>query len=70
MTFIRKTGITRQKIKELSADFAVLLAACCISSFSTVAVMIPNGLTSGGLTGIVRIMQNFIDADFSVLYYG
>ena len=32
--------------------------------------MIPNGLTSGGLTGIVRIMQNFIDADFSVLYYG
>ena len=66
MTFIRKTGITRQKIKE----FAVLLAACCISSFSTVAVMIPNGLTSGGLTGIVRIMQNFIDADFSVLYYG
>ena len=70
MTFIRKTGITRQKIKELSADFAVLLAACCISSFSTVAVMIPNGLTSGGLTGSVRIMQNFIDADFSVLYYG
>ncbi|MGN0703760.1 MAG: YitT family protein [Lentihominibacter sp.] len=70
MTFIRKTGITRQKIKELSADFAVLLAACCISSFSTVAVMIPNGLTSGGLTGIVRILQNFIDADFSVLYYG
>lgn len=48
----------------------MLLAACCISSFSTVAVMIPNGLTSGGLTGIVRIMQNFIDADFSVLYYG
>ena len=70
MTFIRKTGITRQKIKEGSADFAVHLSAGCISSFSTVAVMIPNGLTSGGLTGIVRIMQNFIDADFSVLYYG
>ena len=70
MTFLKKTGITRQKIKAFSAEFAVLLAACCISSFSTVAVMIPNGLTSGGLTGIVRIIQNFVDIDFSILYYG
>ena len=31
--------------------------------------MIPNGLTCGGLTGIVRIVQNYISIDFSVLYY-
>ncbi|MDO4486635.1 MAG: YitT family protein [Bacillota bacterium] len=70
MTFLKKTGITRQKVKEFFIEFAILLAACCISSFSTVSVMIPNGLTSGGLTGIVRIVQNFVDVDFSILYYG
>lgn len=32
-------------------------------------VMIPNGLTCGGLTGIVRIVQNYVNIDFSVLYY-
>ena len=50
-------------------DLFVLLAACCTGAFATTAVMIPNGLTSGGLTGIVRILQTFIPLDFSVMYY-
>lgn len=58
------------RIKDMAIDFFILLGACCISAFSTVGVMIPNGLTSGGITGIVRIMQKFVDIDFSVLYYG
>lgn len=61
--------IDKHKVKDFSIDFFVLLAACCISSFSVVSVMIPNGLTSGGLTGIVRIVQNFVPVDFSILYY-
>ncbi len=59
----------KDKVKDFATDFAVILAACCISSFSTVGVLIPNGLTSGGLTGVVRIVQNFVDVDFSILYY-
>ena len=31
--------------------------------------MIPNGLTSGGLTGLVRILQAFVDINFSLAYY-
>lgn len=62
--------IDKQKVKAFAIDFFILLAACCISSFSVVCVMLPNGLTSGGLTGIVRIIQNFVDIDFSILYYG
>lgn len=69
MTFMKRAGITRNRVKGFFAEFAILLVACCISSFSTVAVMIPNGLTSGGLTGIVRIIQHFADIEFSVLYY-
>lgn len=61
---------TKEKIKAFLTDFMVLLFACCVSAFSTVGVMIPNGLTAGGITGIIRIIQKFVDIDFSLLYYG
>lgn len=61
---------TKRKIRDFFTDFVILLAACCISAFSTVSVMIPNGLTSGGITGIARILQNYLPVNFSVLYYG
>ncbi|MCQ4636560.1 YitT family protein [Anaerovorax odorimutans] len=66
---IRET-FRKERIKAAAADSFFLLIACCLGAFSTVGVMIPNGLTSGGLTGIVRIVQNFVPLDFSLLYYG
>ena len=60
----------QKKIKSLAIDFSVLFIACCASAFATVGVMIPNGLTSGGITGIARILQKFLNMDFSILYYG
>ena len=59
----------KKKIYRTAADLFFLVIACSVGAFSTTAVMIPNGLTSGGLTGIVRILQNFVDIDFSILYY-
>ncbi len=61
---------TKEKVKGFFTDFVILLIACSISAFSTVGVMIPNGLTSGGITGISRILQTFTGVDFSILYYG
>ena len=58
-----------KKIYRTAADLFFLVIACSVGAFSTTAVMIPNGLTSGGLTGIVRILQTFIPMDFSVMYY-
>lgn len=63
-------GKRKAKIKAIAIDMVILLVACSISAFSTVGVMIPNGLTSGGITGIARILQSFVDVDFSILYYG
>lgn len=60
----------KEQVKAAAIDLFFMLAACCVGAFSTVGVMIPNGLTSGGLTGIVRIVQNYIPVDFSLLYYG
>lgn len=56
-------------IGEQWIDIGFLILACAIGAFTTTAVMIPNGLTAGGLTGIVRIVQKFIDIDFSIAYY-
>lgn len=59
----------KQKLKKTAIDLLFLLTACCAGAFSTVSVMLPNGLTIGGLTGIVRIAQNYIPVDFSLLFY-
>ncbi|MDD4376909.1 MAG: YitT family protein [Eubacteriales bacterium] len=59
----------KDKIKGMIKDYAFLIFACALGAFTTTAVMIPNGLTSGGLTGIVRIIQNYVNVEFSLLYY-
>ncbi len=58
-----------KKVKNTIIDMTFLVLACIIGAFTTTAVMIPNGLTCGGLTGIVRILQSFIPMGFSVMYY-
>ncbi|MEY8295959.1 YitT family protein [Emergencia timonensis] len=56
-------------MKQRIIDYFFLILACAIGAFATTAVMIPNGLTIGGLTGIVRIMQYYVSFDFSLMYY-
>ena len=65
--FLNKTE--NKKITNTAIDIFFLIIACITGAFSTTAVMIPNGLTCGGLTGIVRILQSFIEINFSVMYY-
>ena len=59
----------KESLKMKIMDYVFLIIGCAIGAFATTAVLIPNGLTSGGLTGIVRIIQSFIDVDFSLCYY-
>ncbi|MDO4545090.1 MAG: YitT family protein [Bacillota bacterium] len=66
----KENTFTKKAVKDFSLDFVILLIACCVSAFSIVGVLIPNGLTSGGITGIARIIQKFVEVDFSILYYG
>ena len=61
--------ITKEKVREQLLDLVILLAASAIGAYSTVSIMIPYGLTSGGLTGIVRIIQSQIDFSFSLMFY-
>lgn len=59
----------KETVKERLIDYFFLIVACVVGAFATTAVMIPNGLTSGGLTGLVRILQNYVDVNFSLAYY-
>lgn len=59
----------KESLREKLIDYAFLLIACAVGAFATTAVMIPNGLTSGGLTGLVRILQNYVNINFSLAYY-
>ena len=61
--------ITKEKVREQVLDLFILLAASAIGAYSTVSIMIPYGLTSGGLTGIVRIIQSQTDFSFSLMFY-
>lgn len=60
---------SKEKVKILVTDVLIALISCAIGAFSLQAVMIPNGLTSGGLTGIARVIQVYTPLDFSVIYY-
>lgn len=59
----------KETLKARLIDYLFLVLACIVGAFATTAVLIPNGLTSGGLTGLVRILQYFVDVNFSLAYY-
>ena len=61
--------LDKDSLKKLGVDLLFIIVGCSISGFSTIGILIPNGLTSGGITGMVRILQRFVDINFSVLYY-
>lgn len=62
--------INREKIKRLGIDIVFIILGCTLGAFSTIGILIPNGLSTGGITGICRILQDQIGIDFSLLYYG
>lgn len=46
----------------------VLVSAFCGSSVQ-IFVMIPNGMTSGGMPGIARLITHFLPVSYSLVYY-
>ena len=60
-------GRSRLQMRAREMMFAV--AAVIIGSLGTVSVMLPNGLTFGGITGISRIVQELTGWNYSLIYY-
>ncbi|MDR0569920.1 MAG: YitT family protein [Clostridiales Family XIII bacterium] len=61
---------TKKRAKDYALDALFLCVGSAVGAFSTLSVMVPNGLTVGGITGIVRIIQNYFPfVNFSILFY-
>ena len=43
---MKRENLSKKKLKTFLIDFVVLLVSCIAGAFSTVGVLIPNGLTS------------------------
>lgn len=65
----KKIKITKQQVKEFGIDLIWLVIGSFIGAVAVVGIMEPNGLSSGGIVGIIRMTQQYVDLNFSVMYY-
>ena len=65
----KPSWLKKEKLKRWGIDMIFIIIGCALGAFSSISIMIPNGLTSGGITGICRIIQDSVGIDFSILYY-
>ena len=59
----------KTRFQARAGEVAMALSAAVIGSCATVAIMIPNGLTFGGITGIARLVQTYTGWNYSLIYY-
>lgn len=58
-----------EKAKGFIVDLFWIIAASFIGAVAIVGVMEPNGLSTGGIVGLIRILQNYTGFSFSTMYY-
>ena len=59
----------KNKMKSTAKDLVLVFFAVILGSLGSVSVMVPNGLTFGGVMGIARIVQNYTGGSYSLIYY-
>lgn len=59
----------KTKFQARAQEIGVAMLAVLIGSLGTVSIMLPNGLTFGGITGIARIIQQYTNWNYSLIYY-
>ena len=59
----------KSRLEVRAREIIMALTAATVGSFATVCIMLPNGLTFGGITGISRLIQSFTGWDYSLIYY-
>ena len=57
------------KLRIRAREVGMALLGVVMGSLATVSIMLPNGLTFGGITGIARIIQNYTNWNYSLVYY-
>ena len=70
LKIFKKVNIpTKKEVIAHCYDLFWVILGCSILAFSIIGILIPSGLSSGGLTGIVIILQEVLPFKFSLMYY-
>ncbi|MCI5898072.1 MAG: YitT family protein [Anaerovoracaceae bacterium] len=65
----KEKSSSRRHMEKIGLDLVFVTLGCLAGAFATIGILIPYGLSSGGLTGIVRIIQGFLPLNYSILFY-
>lgn len=57
------------KIKELILDMVFVILGCVLLAFAITAILEPNQLMTGGITGLSLMVGHVIHIDYTYLYY-
>lgn len=57
------------KRKAILIEVATVCWAAFFNALGLSAIMIPNGLTYGGIAGLARLVQNVVGISYSLMYY-
>jgi uncharacterized membrane-anchored protein YitT (DUF2179 family) len=55
--------------KKIVIDIIIVTIGCILTAFSITSILKPNGLISGGITGISIILEKFIHIKYTYIYY-
>lgn len=71
MIILKKKGVMMKNLdlKNKVLDFIFVAIGCILVAFSITSILKPNGLISGGITGISIIMEEMIKISYSYIYY-
>ena len=59
----------KTKIGKFMRETLIVLTSAFFGSSVQIFVMIPNGMTSGGMPGIARLITHFFPVSYSLVYY-
>lgn len=54
---------------KLMLDIMIVTVGCVLTAFSITSILKPNGLITGGITGISIILESFIHIKYTYIYY-
>lgn len=62
-------NLKNDKMQKLLRSAVIIFCSAFAGCFGQIYVMIPCGLTSGGIPGIARMITHFIPWNYSIVYY-
>ena len=67
LVFYKKGG--QMKVKELLLEIFYVAIGCVLLAFAITAILEPNNLMTGGITGLSLILDNVLGINYTVFYY-